>query len=114
MGHINKIAKIEIVFENVEFVTIPADNIVKFSNDIMHRSIQLELDGRRSDKTAFNRILSYNDIIWIKLCYEDGKARRINIPWLDATAGGEENALQKSWIKDNGNLCLSIMEKTEE
>ena len=106
MKHTNRIAGIEIVFENVEADTIPADSIVNFSIDLIHRSIQFELDGILSDKTTFDRILRYNDIVWIKLCYEDGKARRINIPWLDATAGGEENALQKSWIKDNGNLCL--------
>lgn len=114
MEHINEIAKIEIVFENVEFVTIPADNIVKFSNDIMHHSIQLELDGRRSDKTAFDRILRYNDVVWIEVLCNDGKAYKVDVPWRNSTVGGEENALQKSWIKDNGNLCLSIVEEKDE
>lgn len=110
MGHINKIAKIEIVFENVEFVTIPADNIVKFCIDIMHRSIQIEIDGENSDKTTFDRILRYNDVVWIEVLCNDGKTYKVDVPWRNSTVGGEENALQKSWIKNNGNLCVSIVE----
>lgn len=131
-----RLKEIEIGFENVEGVKIPAQYVSvlcmdgikdfrrSFQNDeeglAMCRGtyaerIILKIDNSAKGKLTsnegneiFQRLTRYHDIVDIKLKYSDGVEENICSDWEDATKGGEENLLQKNSFDDKGNLIIEI------
>lgn len=130
------ITKFEIGFENVEAVKIPPkyvmdvriSGITEFCimmNDEEKLGIWLRAkDAKRvfmvidkavkgkvitnCDKELWERILRYPDITDIKVKYSDGKEDNIYVAWEDVNDEGEENALQKHYFDNEGNLVIEI------
>ena len=130
------ITEFEIGFENVEAVKIPPkyvmdvriSGITEFCimmNDEEKLGIWLRAkDAKRvfmvidkavkgkvitdCDKELWERILRYPDITDIKVKYSDGKEDNIYVAWEDVNDEGEENALQKHYFDNEGNLVIEI------
>lgn len=131
-----RLKEIEICFENVECIKIPAEYILvlcmdgiknfrrSFQNDeeglAMCRDTYVEKIILKIDKSAkgkitssegnevFQRLTRYADITDIELKYSDGVEENIYADWEDATKGGEENLLQKNSFDGAGNLIIEI------
>lgn len=131
-----RLKEIEIGFENVEGVKIPAQYVSvlcmdgikdfrrSFQNDeeglAMCRGTYAERIILKINKSAkgkltsnegneiFQRLTRYRDIVDIKLKYSDGVEETICSDWENATKGGEENLLQNNSCDDGGNLIIEI------
>ena len=130
------VTEFEIGFENVEAVKIPPEYVldVRISgmtefrimmNDEGKLGVLLRAkDAKRVfmvidkavkgkvitnyDKEFWERILRYPDIVDIKVKYSDGTEENIYVAWEDVNDEGEENALQKHYFDDEGNLVIKI------
>ena len=60
------------------------------------------------DKEFWWRVTRYPDITDIKIKYSDGTEEEIGTNWEDVNDEGEENALQKHYFDDEGNLVIKI------
>ena len=60
------------------------------------------------DKELWERILRYPDITDIKIKYSDGTEENIYVAWEDVNDEGEENALQRHYFDNEGNLVIKI------
>ena len=131
-----RLKELEICFENVEGIKVPAEYILvlcmdgiknfrrSFQNDeeglAMCRGTYAERIILKIDKSAkgkltssednelFQRLTRYADITNIELKYVDGVEENIYADWEDATKGGEENLLQKNSFDDRENLIIEI------
>lgn len=131
-----RLKEIEICFENVEGIKVPAKYILVLCMDGLknfRRSFQNDKEGLaickgtyaeriilKIDKSAkgkltssegnelFQRLTRYADITNIELKYWDGDEENIYADWEDATKGGEENLLQKNYFDDRGNLIIEM------
>ncbi len=131
-----RLQEIEICFENVETIKVPAEYILvlcmdgiknfcrSFQNDeaglVMCRGtyaerIILKIDKKAKGKITssegnelFQRLTRYQDITDIELKYSYGVEECICSDWKDATKGGEENVLQKISFDGAGNLIIEI------
>ncbi len=131
-----RLKEIEIGFENVEGVKVPAEYVSilcmdgiknfrrSFQNDeeglVMLRGTYAERIILKIEKSAkgklisnggneiFQRLTRYHDIVDIELKYSDGVEETIRADWEDATKGGEENLLQKNSFDDKENLIIEI------
>lgn len=125
--------KIEIVFENVEWIEVPAKFISALSMyDIKNfrRSFKnfdeslavgkftcadkifIKIDKSAKEKIfsnagaeIFSRIASYQDITSFDLKYNDGFEEKI---YAIRSGNGEKNNLQKNYFDDEGNLIVEI------
>lgn len=59
-------------------------------------------------ETVYDRLHYYNDITEVTLYFDGGECYSFCPTWEDATANGEENALQTSYITSSGNLYVTI------
>ena len=126
--------KLEIAFENVEVVEIPAKfisalnmhGIKKFRQSYQNRDeglsmfrgtsaekIYLQIDSSAKEKffsnvgaELFARINRYQDITSFELTYSDDFKETIYTAW-DGT--DEINNLQKNYFDDKGNLIVEIV-----
>ena len=113
------LTEIEIVFENVEFVTVPA-NFIKDVRAIDIKSclrgsgenilrmnyaeeIFLKLDGRAA--AQIDRIQRYDDIAFLKLKFSDGTSENIYASW---EGPDEQNFLQRSHFDAAGDFVVEI------
>ena len=60
------------------------------------------------DKEFWWRVTRYPDITDIKIKYSDGTEEEIGTNWEDVNDEGEENALQKHYFDNEGNLVIKI------
>ena len=128
------IKKIEIVFENCDYIefepkdfgTFTLDNITTCINRVACNSIAktndatsvaIEIFKRKIESTylpfgmfgeepAFvkDRLTEYKDITYFVITYDDGTTDKIYAPW----SGEYTNELQKYQIGENGNLYIVI------
>ena len=129
---------IEFVFENCDTLVVTEDLVYSFHLDIIkdclytgttwrnHGSPTVESDLVLNEKiivddvfivleptarNLFGRFVHYNDIVTIELHFDDGDVICYEPVWIDATVGGEENALQKSFLLEDDGLAICISEK---
>ena len=128
-----ELISLEIGFENLESVKIPAEDVAGFylgnitqtlSND--YYSEKLYEDEKTDDvqvvlrpaadrqikeplnaKTVFERVLKYKDITDFVLKTAEGK-RKICVHWAEPDDEGCENIKQKSMVSENGHLIIVI------
>ena len=60
------------------------------------------------DKEFWWRVIRYPDITDIKIKYSDGTEEEIGTNWEDVNDEGEENALQRHYFDNEGNLVIEI------
>ena len=128
-----ELSHVEIVFENVDFVTIKTSNIEQLSieniseskhlynqhitNSLKCEQLHLVLKNQcknqktyfqenyeEDSSTLFLRMLKYNDIVNIELHYKNGTQETIYVPY----DGNEENKNQKTYIDEQDNLVVEI------
>ena len=113
------LTEIEIVFENSEIVTVPANFVedirivdIKGSlfgsgEDILRMNcadkIFLKLDSRAAAQIA--RIQRYDDIAFLKLKFSDGTSENIYASW---EGPDEQNFLQRSHFDAAGDFVVEI------
>lgn len=113
---------IEITFENIDYIRIPADYFRAFNTENIN-SVMFELnpeanrdaDGFDGDvhrihvegETLFDR-LQMQDITHFKLIYADQTEEEFFVPWENADNGGYANRLQTSSIDGSGIFRVSI------
>ena len=66
------------------------------------------------DKEFWWRVIRYPDITDIKIKYSDGTEEEIGTNWEDVNDEGEENALQKHYFDNEGNLVIKIGKSGDE
>ena len=114
------LTEIEIVFENSEIVTVPANFVedirivdIKGSlfgsgEDILRMNyadkIFLKLDSRAAAQIA--RIQRYDDITGLKLKFSDGTSENIYARW---EGSDERNSLQRSYFDAAGDFVVKIV-----
>lgn len=131
----NKVSKIELIFDNCEFVYVPADCIGNISISEIHRRIVGALGvfyhveiadevamrilpkardviqgGLYDDIDVFSRIQSYRDITHVGVYYVDGTEQYLSTDYKPEDPETEmENEYQKSYISPvDGSLLLVI------
>lgn len=62
----------------------------------------------KKPKFIFQRIMEWPDITHIDLTYDNGEIDSYSVEWEDATPGGENNKLQKTEIRSDGVLIITI------
>lgn len=128
-----KITKIDVVFENCDFATIPAEHIENISiydtkeswvyhNGQMEqcfncKKVYLQFSNAANvpmsfmcgdtNTKFFNRAMAYGDITSIVIYYDDGTDRLYYVPWKDEEYSGEINQYQITGIV-NRHLCIGI------
>ena len=66
------------------------------------------------DNEFWWRVIRYPDITDIKIKYSDGTEEEIGTNWEDVNDEGEENALQKHYFDNEGNLVIKIGKSGDE
>ena len=108
-----RLKEIEICFENVEGIKVPAEYILVLCMDGIknfRRSFQNDEEGLAMCRGTYaERIsLKIDKSANIELKYVDGVKENIYADWEDSTKGGEENLLQKNSVDDRENLIIEI------
>jgi len=131
------LSHIDIVFENVDFVTIKTSNIEQLfienisesnylhdqyitsnlkceqlhlvlKNQCKNQKTYFQENYEENSSTLFPRMLKYNDIVNIELHYKNGTQETIYVPY----DGNEENKNQKTYIDEQGNLVVEIVKES--
>ena len=134
-----QVKSIELLFENCEFITIPANVIGEFIVDDIKKKIARRAANSISDylvantvvlelfkvgdlkyhpfgiedmeDTKFNRIDSGRDITAISITYEDNTEETYYVNYLSQSdVIGAVNVYQKTYFSNDGNLYLVISE----
>lgn len=132
-----KLSDVDIVFENVDFVTIKTSNIEQLAienisdskylydqhittslkcerlylvlkNQCKNQKTYFQENYDKDSSTLFPRMLKYNDIVNIELHYKNGTQEIIYVPY----DGNEENKYQKTYIDEHDNLVVEIMKES--
>lgn len=132
-----KLSHINIVFENVDFVTIKTSNIEQLlidniseskhlynqhvitslkceqlhlvlKNQCKNQKTHFQENYEDDSSTLFSRMLKYNDIVTIELHYKNKTQEIIYVPY----DGNEENKNQKTYIDKQDNLVVEIMKES--
>ena len=132
-----KVKSVEITFENLDYVDIPAEYFGEFHisgirtsierlalNAILQRTqadqvefellrcVDIALPGLAQDDpmvefSLLDRIKESRDITYLDLHYEDGNTERFFVPWEDAD-DEYHNKLQHAYINHNDNLTVKL------
>ncbi|MBR5479390.1 MAG: hypothetical protein IKU84_04365 [Clostridia bacterium] len=128
------IKAIEITFENIDYIEIPTEyfesydhkksdsgilyGIEEKSVDFVLRKevlgVQRLLDSNmehvffQGNKTLFDRIAEYSDIVNITVIYADGSGEMFIVEWEDEDDSEFRNKLQKTTLTENGDLHVVI------
>lgn len=94
-----------------DIVSMPEASNVKIvisSKGNKRHGDSLQFDSEDWDYTLFERMMEFQDIVSVVLCYEDGTEEEIYVKWCE---DGYVNELQQSYIdKTYGNLHVLIGE----